>query len=404
MQIDSGSEANCLRMEDFVRIQNRPDLKKTRAILKAYNGKRVFPKGEVYLDIQIGGKITSAKFLVIDDAPSSPFSGKTFEELELLSIKRQLLVNSVSDVKGSTKDSILREPNDVFTGLGYIGNYKTELTEGAVPKQDAPRTVPIALRDDLKKKLHEMEQKGHIANVDELTDWVSSAVYVKKRNGQLRVCLDPRELNKHVKIPKLCLPTIDDVTSRLVKAQVFAVLDAKDGFLQVKLNEDSSKLTTLHTSFGRYKWLRMPFGICSAPEEFQRHVNEIIEGLEGVAAIADGLLVTGAGNTHDEALADHDRNLIALLQRFSERNFKLNKDKFVFKQQKLKYCGHILTSEGILPDPTKVEAITQMPRPRSKTEVRRLLGMINYLGKFLPQLSDVSEPLRNLTKEQNQFI
>ena len=73
-------------------------------------------------------------------------------------------------------------------------------------------------------------------------------------------------------------------------------------------------------------------------------------------------------------------------------------------KQKLKYCGHVLTSEGILPDPAKVEAITRMPRPRSKTEVRRLLGMINYLGKFLPQLSDVSEPLRNLTKEQNQFI
>ena len=114
-----------------------------------------------------------------------------------------------------TKDAILREHNDVFTGLGYIGNYKTELTEGAVPKKDAPRTVPVALRDDLKKKLYEMEQKGHIAKVDEPTDWVSSAVYVKKRNGQLRVCLDPRELNKHVKIPKLCLPTIDDVTSRL---------------------------------------------------------------------------------------------------------------------------------------------------------------------------------------------
>ena len=125
-------------------------------------------------------------------------------------------------------------------------------TERAVPKQDAPRTVPVTLRDDLKKKLHEMEQKGHIAKVDEPTDWVSSAVYVKKRNGQLRVCLDPRELNKHVKIPKLCLPTIHDVTSRLAKAQVFTVLDAKDGFLRVNLDEDSSKLTTFHSPFGSY--------------------------------------------------------------------------------------------------------------------------------------------------------
>jgi len=141
-------------MEDFVKIQNRPDLKKKRAILKAYNGERVIPKGEAYLDIQIGRNITKAKFVVIDDAPISLLSGKTREELELLSIKRELLVNSVSDVKGFTKDAVLQEYNDVFTGLGYVGNYKIELTEGAVPKQDAPRTVPVALRDDLKKKLH----------------------------------------------------------------------------------------------------------------------------------------------------------------------------------------------------------------------------------------------------------
>ena len=106
--------------------------------------------------------------------------------------------------------------------------------------------------------------------------------------------------------------------------------------------------------------------------------------MEGVITIADDLLVTGAGNIHEEALADHDRNMTALPQRCRERNFKLNKDKFVFKRQKLKYGGHILTSEGILPDPAKVEAITQIPRPRIKTEARRLLGMINYLGKFLP--------------------
>ena len=86
-----------------------------------------------------------------------------------------------------------------------------------------------------------------------------------------------------------------------------------------------------------------------------------------------------------------------------ERNFKLNQERFVFKQQKLKSCGHILTAKGILPDPAKVESITQTPRPRSKAEVRRLLGMINYMGKFLPQLSDVSELLGNLTKEQNKF-
>ena len=97
---------------------------------------------------------------MVDNAPSSLLSGKTCEELELLSTKRELLVNSVSDVKELIKDAILREHNDLFTGLEYIGNYKIELTEGAVPKQDAPRIVPVALREDLKKKLYEWSRKA----------------------------------------------------------------------------------------------------------------------------------------------------------------------------------------------------------------------------------------------------
>ena len=103
-------------------------------------------------------------------------------------------------------------------------------------------------------------------------------------------------------------------------------------------------------------------------------------------------------------MINHDQHLVNLLNRCRERNFKLNKAKLRFKQQSVKYNGHILTTEGMLPDQAKVEAITEMPRPRDKAEVRRLLGLITYLGKFVPQLSDVSELLRNLTKEGVKFI
>ena len=140
----------------------------------------------------------------------------------------------------------------MFTGLGYIGDYKIELKDGAIPKQDAPRTVPAATKDELKTKLKDMEKKGILEKVTKPTVWVNCAVYVKKP-GKLRVCLHPRELNKHIKIPKFRLSTMDDVISKLGKVKVFTVLDAKDGFLQVKLDEKSSELTTFHTPFGRYK-------------------------------------------------------------------------------------------------------------------------------------------------------
>ena len=170
---------------------------------------------------------------------------------------------------------------------------------------------------ELKTKLKDMEKKGILEKVTKATDWVNSAVYVKKP-GKLRVCLDPRELNKHLKVPKFRLPTMDDVISKLGKVKVFTVLDAKDGFLQVKLDQKSSELTTFRTLFGRYKWLRMPSGICSTPEEFQRHVQNVIEGLNGVETIADGLLVYGIGTTYEETVIDHDNNLIDLLQRCRE--------------------------------------------------------------------------------------
>ena len=200
------------------------------------------------------------------------------------------------------------------------------------------------------------------------------------------------------------MPTMEDVTSKLGKVKVFTVLDAKDGYLQVKLDEESAKMTTFHTPFGRYKWLRMPFGLSSAAEQFQRLVYDVIGDLDGVETIADDLLVYGTRETYEEAIKDHDKHLISLLQRCRERNLKLNKKKLRFKQQSVKYNGHILTMEGMPPDPVKVEAITEMPRPRDKAEVRHLLGMINYLGKFVPQLSNVLEPLRNLTKEGVKLI
>ena len=112
----------------------------------------------------------------------------------------------------------------------------------------------------------------------------------------------------------------------------------------------------------------------------------------------------GSGNSYEETVVDHEQHLVGLLNKCRERKLKLNKTKLKFKQQSVKYNGHILTTESMLPGPSKVEAITEIPLTRDKAEVRRLLGMVNYLSKFMPQLSDISESLKNLTKEGGKFI
>ena len=181
------------------------------------------------------------------------------------------------------------------------------------------------------------------------------------------------------------------------------MLDAKDGFHQVQLDEASSYLTTFWTPFGRYRYTRMPFGISSALEEFQRRMHAITQDLPGVEVIADDILVYGCGSTKEEYLQNHDANLKRLLDRAREQNLKLNKSKLKLRLPEVAYMGYLLTSEGLRPDPMKVKAIQELPRPEDKKAVERLLGCTNYLSRFLPNLAEVVAPLRKLTENLTPF-
>ena len=147
----------------------------------------------------------------------------------------------------------------------------------------------------------------------------------------------------------------------------------------------------------------MPFGISPAPEEFQRRLDNALEGLDGVQPIYDDILVYGSGDTDERAVADHNRKLHSLLQRCREKDIKLNKEKFKLNQKEVTFMGHVISADGLRPDPTKIEAVLNMPTPTNKQDVRRLLGMVNYLQKFSPNLSDATSPLRELLREDIRF-
>ena len=143
----------------------------------------------------------------------------------------------------------------------------------------------------------------------------------------------------------------------------------------------------------------MPFGISSAPEVFQRKMNELVSDLKGIEVIADDFVVVGYGETHEEAVADHDRNLNAFLQRCEERGVALNAQKLCLRESEVPFIGHITTSKGLCINPAKVKAIQKMPAPTDKAGVQRVLGMVQYLSKFLPNLADITKPLRDLTQK-----
>ena len=165
------------------------------------------------------------------------------------------------------------------------------------------------------------------------------------------------------------MPNIKEVSTRFKNARQFTVLDAKNGFWQIPLNEKSSMLTCINTLFGRYWWLRKLFVINSAPEIWQRTMNQLVEGLAGTEVIHDDFLIVGCGTTDDEAERDHDKNLRASLDRSRERNLRLNAEKMKLKMTEVPYIGHLLIREGRRLDPKKVEAMETMPEPEDAKAV-----------------------------------
>ena len=293
--------------------------------------------------------------------------------------------------------SLIEEYADVFKGIGlFPGECTIHIDPSVTPVVHPPRRVPVALRKRLKEELQNMGKQQIIARVTEPTEWVNSMVAAEKpRTGKLRVCLDPKDLNKAVKRPHYPLPTLDDITSKLAGACYFSVMDARLGYWAIKLTEQSSKLTTFNMVFGRYRFLRLPFGLISAQDEFQRKVDETYEGLQGVTAIVDDILVYG------KSKEEHDSNLRAMLQRSRERGVKLIPEKSTICAAEVSYFGHRITKDGVKPDPAKIAAVRDMEPPKDKSELETILGMVNYLSKFALMLSEINAPMRHLLKESS---
>ena len=147
----------------------------------------------------------------------------------------------------------------------------------------------------------------------------------------------------------------------------------------------------------------MPFRMSPSLEEFQRRIECALEGLYVMKPIFDDILVFDVGESQTEALFDHDTKLRALFEHCQTKGIKLNKEKLKLRRTEVKFMGHVICQDGLKPDPAKVRGITEMPTPTSKPDVKRILGMVNYLQKFAPNLSGVTAPMRDLLKERSQF-
>ena len=348
-KIDTGSSVNILPQSIYKSLNIKHPLEAPSHKLTSYTGNILPVIGMIKLASYHKSKVIQTMFYVVEG--NDPLLISLQSSVDSGLVQLTYAVESSFNCAPPCIDKQLteKEYGDLFKGIGVLpGEVKLYIKDDAVPVVNPPRRVPEALNSKLKAELDTMENVHIIAKVTEPTDWVNSLVVVEKpKTGKLRICLDPKALNEAIRRPHYPMFTLDDVTSKLTNAMCFSILDITHAYWSVKLDEASSYLTTFSTPFGRYRYLRLPFGISASSDFFQLKCNEIFEGLPGVTAIVDDILIYG--RTRQE----HDRNLWSVLDRAREKGIRFNSEKCTIGVNEVHFFGNIITDKGLKVDPSK---------------------------------------------------
>lgn len=397
-KLDTGAECNILSRKTLVSVFNHKPLdimKKVGIDLISYGNFRIKTIGRINLRCKTDKKSEILNFFVVDENLQSLLGLDACLKLNL--IKR---VDAVESIRSNVtfNDPLIQKYSDVFEGIGKIpGKYKIKIDENAIPSIKYRKVVPFALHEKLKMKLDDLVDKDIISKVQHPTEWVNNIMLVEKSSGELRICLDPKPLNKFIKREHYMIPTSDDILARLSGKKFFSVIDMKDGFWQLELDQESADLCTFATPFGRYQFKRLAMGLNSAPEVFHREMVEIFGSIAGVEPYFDDLIISGV------SIEDHDRVLENVLKQAREYNVKFNIKKIQLRAKEVSFMGHIISESGVLPSNKHIKAITNFEMPKNKKDVMRFLGITKYLARFIPNLSQLSSNLRKLTKQNVNF-
>lgn len=397
VKIDTGAEVNCINLKEFKRLKGNNNIKvhPTLRSFETYGGGKATAEGMCFLVVERADRKFLQEFYIFDNADVTLLGLQTCELLGF--VKRSVSrLDAIIDVQ---KDKFIRENKDVFDGVGTFGEMCTlKLKDDSNPVIKPVRRVPKALYARLKSQLDEFVEKGIIKPIEnEELSWVHNLVVREKSDGKLRICLDPKELNSVLKPEVFPIPRSEEINSQLAGKKFFTVLDCKEGFYHIKLDEASANLCTFNTVFGCYKFLRLPFGLSIAPQLFQKMNTKNFANIKGLIIYIDDLLI--AADTEEE----HDRLLEQVLQRARELNIKFNEKKVQYKVKEVKYLGHKYTGDGIEIDEGRVAAISDLKDPKNKKELQSILGMINFIREYIPQISEITAPLRDLIKKNVVF-
>ena len=263
------------------------------------------------------------------------------------------------------------------------------------PVAKRPYTLAIKHHDWVKAEIDKLLKAGVIRESD--SSWSAPIVVVPKGDGGKRLCIDYRALNAITRTFIWPMPRVEDILAKLGKAKFFTALDLRSGYHHIALDKESIKKTTFCTPFGKYEYLKVPFGLAQAPSYFQKLMNKVLNGLNFAFAYLDDIIIFS--NTAEE----HLKHIQIIINRLRTAQLKLKKSKCSFFKKELYYLGHLLTTEGIKPQIEKVKAIHGMRPPTTQRGVREFLGKVGYYRKFINRFADAARPLTKLTRKDCKF-
>ena len=301
-------------------------------------------------------------------------------------------------VSCKTVDNLKKLYPNSFDRLGSLkGEYNIRVDPTVKPVTHARRKVPIESKEAIDKEMDYLIEEEIIMEQVEPTPWVSSVTFPMKPNGEVRVCLDPSNLNKAIIREHHKPMTVEEIAHELARVTVYTKADALKAFLQIHLTHEASLLTMFNSHQGCLRFLRMPFGAKMSQDMFQLWMDAILKQYPGVIGIHDDMVIFGVEQE------DHDANLINLLNVCQKEGLVLNSKKLELRRERVTFFGAEYSARGMHPDPKKVQGITEMTAPKHKQQLQSFLGMVNYMGTFIPHLPHHTEVLRAMLKKDSIF-
>ena len=298
---------------------------------------------------------------------------------------------------------LLSKHQDAFMGedgrLGRTDRYFHHIETGdATPIKQHPRRLPIHQRAEVRQQIDQMLEEGIIRPSN--SPWASPVVLVKKKDGTLRFCIDYRKLNQVTKKDAYPLPRIDDSLDTLSGSCWFSTLDLASGYWQTEVHPDDREKTAFTTGTGLFEFNVLPFGLCNAPSTFERLMEVVLQGLQWDICLIylDDIII------FSKEYGEHLRRLSLVFEALQRAGLKLKPKKCLLTRHEVVYLGHIVSSQGIRTDPTKIQKVQEWPTPCNLTEVRSFLGLCSYYRKFIAGFAHIAEPLHRLTKKNVKFV